>query len=273
MTRGHSRSGGRVRERASAFRGSHLNGLAALARGVVATTALAFAPQYLYQAKVMTPMQAFVRTCLAQPSFTRQRTLLSRIVQVPRVHARWLNTLARLEYVGVRKMLKTRPSTTLDLDGLRHVLEEAAHATRLKKAALAVAPEPSAVRTFSDEHTLCGDAAERYFQNLDREAARLLEAARTVGAREEACYLMTSTAIELRAKSFYPTYQAVLEDAGSAVSVASIIGDEEAHLEHMAAALPTLLPTWERVLEEVMRREESEFNVYLDQVEATLNSL
>jgi len=241
------------------------------ARATSATTALAFVPECFYQGRVMTPMQAFVRTCLAQPSFTRQRTLLSRIVQSPHVHARWLNTLARLEYVGVRKMLKARPSSTLDLDGLRHVLEEAAHATRLKKAALAVAPERSSVQTFSDEHTLCGDAAERYFQNLDREATRLLETERTVGAREEACYVMTSAAIELRAKSFYPTYQAVLDETGSSVSVASIIGDEEAHLEHMAAALPSLVPTWECVLEGVMRREESEFNAYLDQVEAALD--
>lgn len=215
-------------------------------------------------------MQAFVEECLAQPSFARQRLLLSRIVRSARLHALWLNTLARLEYIGVRKMLKARQSETLDLDGLRHILEEAAHATRLKKAALATALDTSWVQTFSDAHTLCGDAAEGYFQALDGEAHRLVESA-GVTSSDEACYLLTSTAIELRARSFYPTYQAVLEEAKSAVSVSSIIGDEEAHLEHMAAALPRELPNWREVLEAVMRVEETSFQAYLDQVETVLD--
>jgi len=38
------------------------------------------------------------------------------------------NTLARLEYVGVRKMLKSRRAERLNLDGLQHVLDETVHA-------------------------------------------------------------------------------------------------------------------------------------------------
>ncbi len=216
-------------------------------------------------------MQEFVKTCLAQTSSKRQSEILARIVVRPHWHARWLNTLARLEYVGVRKMLKARRSETLDLDGLRHILEEAAHATRLKKAAVALATDPTWVETFSDAHTLCGDAAERYFQALDREAARLVRTQAGQSADEEACYLVTSAAIELRARSFYPAYQAVLDGAKSAVSVTSIIGDEQAHLEHMAAGLPRCLPNWRQVLQQVMVVEEQSFNDYLDQVELALN--
>jgi hypothetical protein len=216
-------------------------------------------------------MQQFVRTCLEQPSHSRQREVLSRIVSRPHWHARWLNTLARLEYVGVRKMLKARRSETLDLDGLRHILEEAAHATRLKKAALSVATDPSWVETFSEEHTLCGGAAEHYFQAIDREAARRLAETDCDGSALEACYLVTSAAIELRARSFYPTYQDVLDAAGSAVSVASIIGDEQAHLEHMALELPRVIPSWEVVLRGVMLTEERCFQAYLDDVEALLD--
>lgn len=215
-------------------------------------------------------MQQFVRTCLEQPSYSRQREVLSRIVGQPHWHARWLNTLARLEYVGVRKMLKARRSETLDIDGLRHILEEAAHATRLKKAALGVATDPAWVETFAEEHTLCGGAAEHYFQAIDREAARRLADNHGVGSSVEACYLVTSAAIELRARSFYPTYQAVLEAAGSAVSVASIIGDEQTHLEQMALELPRAVPTWEAVLRDVMVTEERCFQAYLDDVEALL---
>lgn len=223
----------------------------------------------LYQAAVI---QSFVDTCLAQPSAARQRAVLATIVDRPRWHARWLNTLARLEYVGVRKMLKARRSETLDLDGLRHILEEAAHATRLKKAAVAIAADAAWVETFAEEHTLCGDAAEQYFQNIDREAARLVADEQLNGSADEVCYVLTSAAIELRARSFYPDYQAVLERAGSAVSVASIIGDEQEHLEHMAAQLPKGLTAWQSVLTRLMVVEEASFHAYLDRVEAALQS-
>ena len=64
----------------------------------------------------------------------RLETLLDRIIPRPDLHARFVNTLARLEYVGVRKMLKSRRAERLDLDGLQHLLDEAVHALRLKKA-------------------------------------------------------------------------------------------------------------------------------------------
>lgn len=216
-------------------------------------------------------MQHFVRACLSQPSSDRQRALLARIVPQPKLHARWLNTLARLEYVGVRKMLKARRSETLDLEGLRHVVEEAVHATRLKKAAIAVTGDAALVETFAEEYTLCGDAAERYFQAIDHEAARLVRSSGHPNA-EFACYLVTSAAIELRAQSFYPAYQAVLEANQSPISVSSIIGDEQAHLEHMAQQLPECLPHWRDVLSQVMRVEEQHFMGYLDLVEALLDA-
>lgn len=198
------------------------------------------------------------------------------IIARPLLHARWLNTLSRLEYVGVRKMLKVRRSETLDWEGLRHVLEEAAHATRLKKAAIALAADEALVATFSDEHTLCGDAAEAYFQALDQCAARELDKynrERALTLNEQACYWLTSAAIELRARSFYPAYQALLEELGCEVSVASIIGDEQEHLEHMARELPKQVSDWRSVLETVMQTEEREFVAYLNRVSALMATL
>ena len=46
-----------------------------------------------------------------------------------------MNTLARMEYVGVRPILKSRRAEHLELDGLQHILDEAVHALRLKKTA------------------------------------------------------------------------------------------------------------------------------------------
>src|SRR5688500_20070913 len=112
-------------------------------------------------------MQRYVEACRDQQSGLGLEPLLDRIVRQPALHARFVNTLARLEYVGVRKMLKSRRSDHLDLDGLEHVLDEAAHALRLKKAAVALAGGRG-VDTFADGDTLAGSDGEAYFQAVDR---------------------------------------------------------------------------------------------------------
>jgi len=100
----------------------------------------------------------------------RAGALLDRIIARPRDHARLLNTLSRLEYVGVRKMLKSRRAERLDLDGLEHLLDETIHALRLKKAALALADDRLAIATYGAGHTLAGEAGEAYMQGVDRAA-------------------------------------------------------------------------------------------------------
>lgn len=211
-------------------------------------------------------MQSFIEQCRARASVDRQQATLARLIERPDLHARFLNTLARLEYVGVRKMLKSRRADALDLDGLRHILEEAVHAVRLKKFAHAVADGQVDVTTFAELHTLAGDAAEDYFQAIDAAAARC------VGELEgEACYWLTSTAIELRAQSFYPAYQQALQRAGAPLSVQSIISDEHEHLEQMGKALPRHLANWREALQQVMAVEESSFCVYLDHVDRLLD--
>ena len=53
-------------------------------------------------------MKEYVDALERSPDRERQRTLLERIIANPRQHARLINTFARMEYVGVRKMLKSR---------------------------------------------------------------------------------------------------------------------------------------------------------------------
>lgn len=215
-------------------------------------------------------MQGFVQNCRAQRSYKLQQTTLRRLVAVDELHARFLNSLARLEYVGVRKMLKVRRSETLDLEGLRHMLEEAVHATRLKKAAVALAGNEALVATFADAYTLAGDAAEAYFQAIDQEALR--RTAQTTANNPEVCYLLTSAAIEVRAHTFYPVYQEVLRETASKVSVASIIADEQEHLQQMADRLPGALPDWRSALADVLRVEEAAFCDYLARVNEVVDA-
>jgi hypothetical protein len=197
--------------------------------------------------------------------------LLDRIIPSPRDHARMLNTLSRLEYVGVRKMLKSRRAEALDLDGLEHLLDETVHALRLKKAALAVAAaDRRAVTTYGDGDTLAGDAGERYLQAVDHCAEAAL-ADLPEPARTEANYLLSSAAIEVRAQAFYPLYEGRLKAHGAPVSVAAIMRDEDRHLAEMTARLEASVPRWRERLEKVLEEEARLFGGFVAGLQAALD--
>ncbi|HEX9793101.1 MAG TPA: hypothetical protein VGC54_03880 [Planctomycetota bacterium] len=215
-------------------------------------------------------MQRFLAELRADPPASRVRTMLDAVVADPLRHARLVNTFARLEYVGVRKMLKVRQAERLDVDGLQHAVEEAGHAVRLKRLALRLAEaagRPAAVATFAAADTLAGEEGEGYFQQVDAAAALAL-ADLPAEERGEWNYLLTSAAIEIRAEAFYPLYEASLRAAGAPFSVASILRDEEKHLEEMARRLRAGLPEWEERLTRTLATERSGFAAWLAAVEA-----
>jgi hypothetical protein len=214
-------------------------------------------------------MRRYVEAASESASAGRLSDLLDRIIARPRDHARLLNTLSRLEYVGVRKMLKSRRSEDLDIEGLAHMLDETVHALRLKKAALAVAPERDAVNTFAAADTLAGAAGESYLQGVDHSAEVAL-ADVSEATRPRANYLLSSAAIEVRAQSFYPIYEARLRASGATVSVAAIMRDEERHLAEMAARLADSLPDWRGRLETVLASEARLFSGFVDALAVAL---
>ena len=216
-------------------------------------------------------MREYVDSCARHENAARTRNLLERIVPHGRLHARFINTLARLEYVGVRKILKSRRSEHLELDGLQHILDEAVHALRLKKAAVALAGAGDGVSTFADGATLAGDAGEGYLQALDRRAEEALGDL-PADDRGEANYRLTSAAVEVRAQVFYPMYDETLRAHGAGFSVAAIMKDEGRHLAEMAADLERTLPDWRRRLELVLAAEETLFSRFLGAIESTLAS-
>lgn len=218
-------------------------------------------------------MQTYVESCCRHPNAQRLGELLDRIIAQPGIHARFVNTLARLEYVGVRKMLKSRRAERLDLDGLQHLLDEAVHALRLKKIAVALATGSDVdVTTFSAADTLVGDAGERYFQELDRAAEAVLAGA-PEPVRAETNYLLTSAAIEVRAQMFYPLYESRLRAQGATFSVSSITKDESRHLADMAERLAAGLGDWRSTLETVLAEEERLFAGFLDAIDQKLQGL
>jgi hypothetical protein len=211
-------------------------------------------------------MQRFIQACASGSTVPRIHALLERIIPDAVLHARFVNTLARMEYVGVRKLLKSRRADRLDLDGLQHMLDENVHALRLKKAATALAATSHAqVRTFSDQDTLAGDAGEGYLQALDRKAESTLGDV-PAERRTEANYLLTTAAIEVRAQVFYPLYDQLLAAHQAGFSVAAITKDEDRHLTEMAQGLERSLGDWRARFATLMAAEEILFGGFLDRL-------
>jgi hypothetical protein len=212
-------------------------------------------------------MRRYVEASRGHANVARTRHLLERIVPHAQLHARFVNTLARLEYVGVRKILKSRRAEGLDLEGIQHILDEAVHALRLKKAAAALGSASGAdVRTFVDGATLAGDAAENYLQALDHRAEEALGDL-PEAERAEANYLLTSAAVEVRAQVFYPLYDQMLKAHQAGFSVAAISKDEDRHLEEMTAGLDVQLPDWQRRFEPLLAAEEALYGRFLAAIE------
>ena len=217
-------------------------------------------------------MRSYVEAAARHDNVVRTQRLLDRIVPDPRLHARFVNTLARMEYVGVRKILKSRRAERLDLDGIQHILDEAVHAMRLKKAAAALGKASGAsVRTFATGDTLAGDAGETYLQALDHRAEETL-ADLPADLRSEANYLLTSAAVEVRAQVFYPAYDQTLKACDAGFSVAAITKDEDRHLDEMTAGLEAVLPDWRTRFEPVVTAEEALYARFLGAIEQVLAS-
>lgn len=167
--------------------------------------------------------------------------LFRRIAQLPALHARFLNTIAMLEYIGARKIMKSQRADMFDMDLLSHVSEETRHAWLVKRMAVKI--DSVAAATWSEEHTLCRREAERYIQTLDRAAEDELKSCGDFASIQQPTtdshvnYLYTSLLIEERADVFYGTYVKVLEEYGMAGTLKSIMKDEAKHLEHMVANL------------------------------------
>lgn len=169
--------------------------------------------------------------------------LFRRIAQIPTLHAKFLNTVAMLEYIGARKIMKSQRADTFDMELLSHVSEETRHAWLVKRMATKI--DPVAAATWSEEHTLCRREAERYIQTLDRAAEDELKSCGDFASVHQATdshvnYLYTSLLIEERADVFYGTYIKVLEEYGMAGTLKAIMKDEAKHLEHMVETISKL---------------------------------
>ncbi len=192
---------------------------------------------------------------------------LKRIVAQPTVHARFINTLSRLEYVGARKLMKSQDSSELDRETLQHLVEETRHAWMLKK--LACRLDASVSDGYGRDHTLAGDEGERYFQSLDAEVSKTVTlsdaSALSLGKLH---YLYTSWLVELRAVCFYSAYEPMLKAADVPNVLSGILGDETHHLTAMQRSIEAADPLFENHIKHLIDAEAELFQSFWREVEA-----
>jgi rubrerythrin len=198
----------------------------------------------------------------------RWDALLKRIVVEPDTHARWLNTLALMEHIGSRKMMKALDSETLDEVMLRHVAEETRHAYIFKRLSQRVAP--GLCPTFAEPNLFEGEAARAYFQGLDRGVHDWVRENVEPERQALVSYLSVTQLIEQRASQIYPRYEAILQQAGQGLSLRPVIAEEARHLAEMDEAFERIGFHWRRCEKPLSNREAPLFEAWTGRLEDAL---
>ena len=184
------------------------------------------------------------------------RAVLTRICADAGLHARFLNSLSLMEHIGSRKIMASQAGGPLSSDTLKHLAEETRHAFFFKRAAEAVAGRDL---SYKRADLLAGPQAALYMGRLDAFVARQ--------AKGAAAYLYMSLVVEVRAVWFYGLYQSVLQGAGSFLKLASVLAEEERHLDEMRQSLAALGEDVDARLAEFCTFEARRFAVLLDALE------
>ena len=194
------------------------------------------------------------------------KSILETIVSDNILHAKWLNTLSFMENAGARKISASEHKETVNLIILKHAAEEHRHAYYLKKQLDKL--DGGLCKTYKSEELLTPNHTRFYLNALDIAVCRYLKQEFNLSGFELkfAAYLFVTYAIEVRADELYPVYQEVLTQAGSKVTVKSIILEEEGHLEEMLNQLKSFSTDWEYHAELVVKIEQAMFEEWINQL-------
>lgn len=152
---------------------------------------------------------------------------VQKIISTPKLHSRFLNTLAMMEFLGAQKISSSLSFLTPTADLLEHVNEEYRHAYFLRAQALKLDINNN---SFDRCHTMNFHRSRSYLLKLDALIARRLKQHYGAGFLKKWPYLLTTYAIEKRALPFYESYQTMLSNIGSPIKIQSIISEEKSHL-------------------------------------------
>ncbi len=191
-------------------------------------------------------------TAVPSQSVLEFQAFLSEISQHPQLHARFLNTLSFLEYMGSRKILKSQRAESITFELLSHTAEEIRHAQTFKKLALKMSDD--SVASYAQEHLFCGAEAAAYFQTIDQSAAQSL-------GQPDAWtnYLLTTLLIEERANQIYPFYEDILAAAGFPGYLKLIVREENSHLQDISIEIQKNHPLTPALLDGLRAAESAAF--------------
>jgi bacterioferritin (cytochrome b1) len=202
------------------------------------------------------------------------KSILENIVSDNELHSKWLNTLSYMENAGAKKISASEHKEEVNLIILKHAAEEHRHAYYLKKQLEKL--DGALCKTYKSHELLTPNHTRFYLNALDVAVCRYLKQEFKLSGFDLkfAAYLFVTYAIEVRADELYPVYQEVLTQAGSRVTVKSIILEEEGHLEEMLNQLKSFSPNWEHHAEIVVKIEQQMFSDWINQLgNATANTL
>lgn len=187
------------------------------------------------------------------------RAQLQGLCVAPALHARFLNMLSLLEHIGSRKIMTSPAMDEPDMDGLKHLAEEARHAFFFKRAAERIAFQPL---DYSAQNTMAAAEARAYMGRLDAEISH------SVGKGVPALpYLYMSLIVELRAVWIYRIYQLVLMEQKVRLTLKSVLAEEELHLGAMLARLREIDSAAEGRIALFLRFEETLFRSLWSEIE------
>lgn len=191
------------------------------------------------------------------------KPILENIVNDNTLHAKWLNTLSYMENAGAKKISASEHKENVNLIILKHAAEEHRHAYYLKKQLDKL--EGGLCKTYTNDELLTPNHTKFYLNALDVAVCRYLKQHFNLSGYELkfAAYLFVTYAIEVRADELYPVYQEVLTNAGSRVTVKSIILEEEGHLEEMLNQLKMFSADWEKHAETIINIEQEMFEDWI----------
>jgi CRISPR/Cas system-associated endonuclease Cas3-HD len=180
--------------------------------------------------------------------------------QQPHLHARFLNTLSFLEYIGARKIMKSQEESLVTPSVLAHATEEIRHAQIIKKLALKVGAK--SVYTYQPEALLCGDEAKAYIHGIDYKAQAVL------GEKDSwRNYLLTTLVVEERAQELYPYYDEVLSAIGLGGPLKTIVREEVGHLEEVVEKLKVAGQVSEDMIHQVRQEEQKLYNQFFQAID------
>ncbi|TWB56070.1 hypothetical protein [Nitrospirillum viridazoti] len=198
------------------------------------------------------------------PLVPRVQAFLADVLRTPVSHARFMNELSLMEHMGSNKIMATQHGAGMDLPTLKHLAEEARHAFFFKRHAEGVARRPL---DYVQADLLSPAAGRLYFQKLDIAVEQALAGE---PPRSKVLYLHMSLIVEFRAVWFYHLYEAALRQAGSKISLKSLLAEEQSHLSDMAERLGAL-GAWDPArLARMCQAETALFGILLGRLERAI---